>query len=88
MIDALGSLLGSGIFNSDGDAWKYHRRLTKPYFHKSRTSDFDLYRRYADKAVGLVKDRLREGMAVDLQDVMERYTLDAATEFVCPSAHW
>ncbi|KAK1927710.1 cytochrome P450 [Papiliotrema laurentii] len=30
--------LGDGIFNSDGERWRFHRNLTRPYFHPSHIS--------------------------------------------------
>ncbi|KAL7422863.1 Protein kinase alk2 [Cryptotrichosporon argae] len=30
--------LGDGIFNSDGDRWRFHRSLTRPFFHPSHVN--------------------------------------------------
>ena len=37
-----GDILGSGVFNADGDIWKFHRGITRPFFSRDRISDFDV----------------------------------------------
>ncbi|KAK0438217.1 cytochrome P450 [Armillaria borealis] len=76
------SLLGEGIFNVDGDMWKSHRSMTRPLFNKSRISDFDNFERHAISTIALIKARLREGYPVNFQDVVARFTLDSATEYL------
>ncbi|KAI9572478.1 cytochrome P450 [Boletus coccyginus] len=80
--DAFKSLLGTGVFNSDGDIWKFHRTMTRPFFSKDRISDFDIFEKHAQDAIHQMKIRLREGYPVDFQDVASRFTLDSATEFL------
>ncbi|KAK0458672.1 cytochrome P450 [Desarmillaria tabescens] len=76
------SLLGEGIFNVDGDMWKFHRTMTRPLFNKNRISDFDNFERHAVSTIALIKARLREGYPVDFQDVVARFTLDSATDYL------
>ncbi|KAI0090121.1 cytochrome P450 monooxygenase pc-3 [Irpex rosettiformis] len=76
------SVLGTGVFNSDGDMWKFHRTMTRPFFTKDRISHFDLFDRHADHAIVKIKERNRSGYAVDFQDLVARFTLDSATEFL------
>ncbi|KAG1740348.1 cytochrome P450 [Suillus lakei] len=80
--DQFESLLGSGVFNSDGDVWKFHRSMTRPFFNKDRVSDFDIFEMHADDAIGQIKTRLKEGYPVDFQDMISRFTMDSATEFL------
>ncbi|RDB15427.1 hypothetical protein Hypma_004172 [Hypsizygus marmoreus] len=77
------SLLGTGVFNSDGDMWKFHRTMTRPFFSKERISDFELFDRHAEDAINQANARLAEGHAIDFQDLVSRFTLDTATEFLC-----
>ena len=56
--------------------------MTRPFFNKDRTSDFELFDRHADQVVSKMKERFKEGIAVDVQDVLSRFTLDTATEFL------
>ncbi|KAH0579505.1 hypothetical protein H2248_002361 [Termitomyces sp. 'cryptogamus'] len=76
------SVLGSGVFNADGDMWKFHRSMTRPFFTRDRISDFDLFDRHATTVFALIKERMRSGHAIDFQDLMSRFTLDSATEFL------
>ncbi|KAF8156866.1 cytochrome P450 monooxygenase pc-2 [Crassisporium funariophilum] len=78
----LSPMLGSGVFAVDGEMWKFHRSLTRPFFTKDRISDFDTFEHRANDAIRQLKVRLREGFAVDIQDVAARFTLDSATEFL------
>ncbi|KAJ7056011.1 cytochrome P450 [Mycena amicta] len=75
-------LLGSGVFASDGDMWKFHRQMTRPFFHRERISDFELFDHHAENAINRIKARLRDGFPVDFQDVVSRFTMDAATSFL------
>jgi len=79
---AMQDVLGTGVFNSDGDMWKFHRSMTRPFFSRERISHFNLFERHADELIGLMTRRLRDGHAIDVQDAYSRFTLDSATEFL------
>ncbi|KAI0772038.1 cytochrome P450 monooxygenase pc-2 [Trametes elegans] len=76
------SVLGTGVFNSDGEMWKFHRQMTRPYFSRDRISHFELFDRHANLAIKKLKHRFAGGHAVDFQDIVSRFTLDSATEFL------
>ncbi|KAI0073816.1 cytochrome P450 [Panus rudis PR-1116 ss-1] len=76
------TLLGTGVFNSDGDMWKFHRSMTRPFFSKDRISHFDIFDRHAEDALNQLRERMKEGQAIDWQDLVSRFTLDSATEFL------
>ncbi|THV04324.1 cytochrome P450 [Dendrothele bispora CBS 962.96] len=80
--DQWNSLLGSGVFNSDGDMWKFHRNMTRPFFSKVRISDYDVFERHAEETLSVLAERLASGHPVDFQDAVARFTLDSATEFL------
>ncbi|KAG2139719.1 cytochrome P450 [Suillus clintonianus] len=80
--DQANSLLGTGVFNSDGDVWKFHRSMTRPFFSKDRISHFDIFDKHAEDAISQLKTRLRDGYPVDFQDMVSRFTLDSASEFL------
>ncbi|KAI5895522.1 cytochrome P450 [Schizophyllum commune H4-8] len=75
-------LLGVGVFASDGDMWKFHRSMTRPFFTRDRIGDFDNFDRHASDAIAQLRTRLREGLPVDFQDLVGRFTMDSATEFL------
>ncbi|KAH7926998.1 cytochrome P450 [Leucogyrophana mollusca] len=76
------NVLGTGVFNSDGDMWKFHRSMTRPFFSHDRISHFNIFDRHSDDAINQMKLRLRAGHPIDFQDVISRFTLDSATEFL------
>ncbi|KAL4075543.1 cytochrome P450 [Scleroderma citrinum] len=80
--DQLHALLGTGVFNSDGETWKFHRSMTRPFFSKDRISHFDIFEAHVEDAINQVKNRLKEGYPVNFQDMVYRFTLDSATEFL------
>ncbi|KZP22481.1 cytochrome P450 [Athelia psychrophila] len=80
--DAFHSLLGTGVFNSDGDMWKFHRSMTRPFFTRDRITEFDNFDRHAETMIAAMRERLRAGHAIDLQDALHRFTLDSASEFL------
>ncbi|KAI6119970.1 cytochrome P450 [Pisolithus croceorrhizus] len=80
--DQLNALLGTGVFNSDGEIWKFHRSMTRPFFSKDRISHFDIFEKHTEDVLSQAKARLQEGYPVDFQDMVGRFTLDSATEFL------
>ncbi|KAF7296034.1 hypothetical protein MKEN_01418400 [Mycena kentingensis (nom. inval.)] len=81
-ISGMHSVLGSGVFNSDGEMWSFHRSMTRPYFSRDRYQHFDIFDRHADRFISLIKGRMNEGLPVDFQDLISRFTMDSATEFL------
>ncbi|KAJ7023152.1 cytochrome P450 [Mycena alexandri] len=75
-------LLGTGVFAADGEMWKFHRQMTRPFFHRERISDFDLFDHHAENAIAQLKARLREGHPADFQDMVSRFTMDSASSFL------
>jgi cytochrome P450 len=76
------SLLGEGVFNADGEMWKFHRTMTRPFFTRERISDFDIYDKNCASTLKLARTRLAEGYPVEFQDLVSRFTLDSATEYL------
>ncbi|KAG1875428.1 cytochrome P450 [Suillus subalutaceus] len=74
--DQANSLLGTGV------DYRFHRSMTRPFFNKDRISHFDIFDKHAEDAISQLKIRLRDGYPVDFQDMVSRFTLDSATEFL------
>ncbi|PPQ87646.1 hypothetical protein CVT25_011484 [Psilocybe cyanescens] len=97
-ISQIDSLFGEGVFNSDGTfysdlfgylpgnltvfGYRFHRAMTRPFFTRERISDFEIYDRNWNVSVKLARDRLAEGHSIDIQDLIARFTLDSASEFL------
>ncbi|ORY73252.1 cytochrome P450 [Leucosporidium creatinivorum] len=88
--DVLEDFLGQGIFNSDGEMWKTHRSMTRPFFAKERISDFETFKKHSDHLLSTIR-RLSASSgtslshskgAIEIQDLFGRFTLDAAIEFL------
>ncbi|KAH9478505.1 Cytochrome P450 monooxygenase 75 [Psilocybe cubensis] len=82
VLSQMESLFGEGVFNSEGEMWKFHRAMTRPFFSRERISDFEIYDRNWNISLTLAKDRLAEGYSIDVQDLIARFTLDSASEFL------
>ncbi|KAI9463428.1 cytochrome P450 [Boletus coccyginus] len=76
------SFLGTGVFNSDGNIWKLHRAMARPFFNIDRISHFDIFDRHAETTITLMRERFRAGLAVDFQDAISRFTFDSASDFL------
>ncbi|EJD42063.1 cytochrome P450 monooxygenase CYP63 [Auricularia subglabra TFB-10046 SS5] len=74
-------VFGNGIFNRDGDLWKMHRAMTRPFFSRDRISDFITIGRHTDVTLGVIS-KLSPHSAIDVQDLYARFTIDAAAEFL------
>ncbi|KAJ7602447.1 cytochrome P450 [Mycena polygramma] len=78
----MNSVLGTGVFNSDGEMWKFHRAMTRPFFSRDKISHFDIFDAHAEAVIATMKQRTRAGFSVDFQDLIGRFTMDSATEFL------
>ncbi|KAF7374917.1 Cytochrome P450 monooxygenase [Mycena sanguinolenta] len=74
------SAMGLGVFIADGDLWKFHRQMTRPFFNRDRISNLEIFSRNCEIALSVLKSS--EGVAVDYQDIAFRFTLDTAAEFL------
>ncbi|KAG2133190.1 cytochrome P450 [Suillus bovinus] len=96
---AVDSVLGTGVFNSDGETWKLHRTMTRPFFNHDRMSHFEIFDRHVNRTIALAKERFKMDLAIDFQvglqlgiltsllkncpqDLISRFTLDSASEFL------
>ncbi|KAG2158407.1 cytochrome P450 [Suillus bovinus] len=79
------SVLGTGVFNSDGNlqhAYRLHRTMTRPFFNHDRISHFEIFDRHVNRTIALAKERFKMDLAIDFQDLISRFTLDSASEFL------
>lgn len=54
--------------------------MSRPFFNRDRISDFEIFGRHTDDVLSIL--RAKQGAAVDFQDLIGRFTLDSATEFL------
>src|ERR1700712_5974516 len=75
-----GPALGNGLFNANGDSWKFQRRTTAPMFSLRHVADF--YAPMARVAASEISrwDNLADGTVVDAADAMMRLTYAIITD--------
>ncbi|KAG6831896.1 hypothetical protein H0H87_003547 [Tephrocybe sp. NHM501043] len=56
--------------------------MTRPFFSKERISHFEVFDRHSEDALEKACVRFAEGFPVDFQDLISRFTLDSASEFL------
>ncbi|KAJ3672236.1 hypothetical protein LUZ60_006957 [Juncus effusus] len=78
-------IAGDGIFNTDGDLWKFQRAkakslLTNPSF---RTFNARMSREKVENALlPYLADSASKGLLVDMQDILFRLMFDISTNFI------
>ncbi|CAO2652227.1 Nn.00g005100.m01.CDS01 [Neocucurbitaria sp. VM-36] len=72
------AFLGNGIFTTDNQLWHNSRQLLRPQFIKDRLSDIDIF----EKHTQVLLSKIGRGQEIDTLDLMFRFTLDAATDFL------
>lgn len=56
--------------------------MARPFFSKERISDADIFERTSAVALDLVASRSTKFQPIDIQDLVSRFTLDSASEFL------
>ncbi|KIJ41473.1 hypothetical protein M422DRAFT_60420 [Sphaerobolus stellatus SS14] len=76
----------SGFFEPDysmeDNAWKKSRAIARPFFSKDHISDVDIFERTSIITLDLFAVRSNKGRPIDIQDLVSRFTLDSASEFL------
>ncbi|KZV94028.1 cytochrome P450 [Exidia glandulosa HHB12029] len=89
--DMFDLFLGQGIFTTDGEQWKEHRALAKPFFSRERITDFRCFDRHADKMLHVMALYANHGDPMDIQaridspfpfDIFCRFSMDVGTDFL------
>lgn len=58
------------------------RATARPFFSKNRISDFEIFERVSSTTLDLIASRAIASKPVDVQDLLHRFTLDSASEFL------
>ena len=78
-IRVFSSLLGDGIFTTEGAAWSHSREMLRPNFVRSQVGDFAMLQQHVDYLIQAIP---RDGSTVDLSELFFKLTLDSASEFL------
>ncbi|KAF2097814.1 cytochrome P450 [Rhizodiscina lignyota] len=72
-------LLGLGIFNNDGEAWRRSRRLFRPAFKNNELRSVEgLFELHCKNLLSAIP---RDGSSVDLSELFFSYTMDVSTQY-------
>lgn len=80
--DMFDLFLGQGIFTTDGDQWRQHRQLLKPFFSRERITDYRCFEQHSSKMLSVLAMYAHHGDAVDIQDLFGRFSMDVGTDFL------
>ncbi|KAJ7568899.1 hypothetical protein O6H91_01G052200 [Diphasiastrum complanatum] len=74
--------LGDGIFNSDGETWKRHRKIASYEFSNRKLRDFSskIFKKNAIRLADILNSAAKSNEEVELQDLLMRTTLDSICE--------
>ena len=74
-------LLGDGIFNSDGDTWRTHRRMASYMFSTKHLGAMEsVFQRNGEKVRKILSVNAESKQAIDIQKLMFNYTFDSINE--------
>ncbi|KIR36927.1 cytochrome P450 monooxygenase pc-2 [Cryptococcus deuterogattii MMRL2647] len=77
--DRAQNFLGDGIFNSDGDGWKFHRSLMRPFFHPMYISPLH----FTVNIQAFFNSLPLYGKAFDMQACIGQLALELAIMWLC-----
>ena len=77
--DIMLPMLGDGIFNQEGVAWKHSREMLRPPLQHKHFEDLGVFKQSVQDLVDVLSRRTG---VVDLQPLFFRLTLDVTTEFL------
>lgn len=76
-------LLGRGLFTLDGPEWKHSRAIMKPQFSRQQISHTSTIEAHLQQLMRIIDENGEHGQkGVEIQDLMMKFTLDTATEFL------
>ena len=78
-------LIGTGVLNNAGEAWKHSRALLRPQFAREIVSDLEMEERHLDDVWPVVDTELAEDGwtgAIDLQSTFFNLTLGTSIDFL------
>ncbi|KAL3441504.1 cytochrome P450 [Aspergillus insuetus] len=78
-LQVFGSLLGHGIFTTDGEDWARSRHMIRPNFIKEQVAHLDIFEELMEDLFALIPT---DGSTIDLQELFFGFTIDSATEFL------
>ena len=75
----LTDLLGHGIFNIDGDSWKFQRQVSSHEFNTKSLRKFIetvVDTELSDRLIPILSSAAKQGTVLDFQDILQRFAFD------------
>lgn len=79
-IDSLSTLLGKGIFTTNGLDWRRSHKLVTPNLAREQYKDLGLYDRHLNRLINRIPSDCQT--VVDLHDLFLDFTMDTTTELL------
>ncbi|KAL6718937.1 hypothetical protein ACLMJK_003172 [Lecanora helva] len=80
--EGLKSIMGEGIFSSDGQFWQHSRALLRPTFARAELDDPVFLEAHAQDLMKAIAAESEGGKVIDLQPLFSSASLDVITEFL------
>ncbi|KAJ4365584.1 hypothetical protein N0V83_008204 [Neocucurbitaria cava] len=84
-VGAFEALLGLGIFSANGAKWEHSRALLRPQFMREQIADLGLFEKHVKDLLDALPAAEEPGdwtPTFNMQPLLERFTMDIATEFL------
>ncbi|KAF9172093.1 hypothetical protein BGX21_005455 [Mortierella sp. AD011] len=80
--ESLEDLLGAGIFNTDGQHWKWQRKMASHIFNVKAFRDYtsNVFVKESNIVAAYLDTVAEKGTAIDIHDLMLKFTLDGFGE--------
>uniref|UniRef100_A0A0G4HDI5 Cytochrome P450 n=1 Tax=Chromera velia CCMP2878 TaxID=1169474 RepID=A0A0G4HDI5_9ALVE len=80
--DILEDFLGDGIFSTDGEIWRLHRKRAAPMFSLTMLRDFmfGVFKEHTETLMGILGEAAEEERVVDIYSLLSRFTLECIGE--------
>ncbi|KAF8323072.1 cytochrome P450 [Clavulina sp. PMI_390] len=80
--DMLVNFLGDGIFTSDGDEWKNHRAIARPFFSRERVTDYEIFEKNTQRLIRRLLSESGAATSLNIQELYSQFTIDSIAEFL------
>ncbi|KAF9436991.1 hypothetical protein BGZ76_002346 [Entomortierella beljakovae] len=82
LIDSMEDMLGGGIFNADGEQWRWQRKMASHIFNVKAFRDYtnNVFVQESNTVARYLDTIAKSGSTVDIQDIFLKFTLDSFGE--------
>ncbi|KAI5957933.1 hypothetical protein KGF57_002741 [Candida theae] len=74
------TLLGDGIFSSEGSSWKHSRIMLRPFFSRENIKQIHAMEPFTQSVIKAIKQAPQ--MTLDMQEIFQNFTMDYTTHLL------